>query len=152
MGKEALIKIMNQYVAELMVLYIKLHNLHWLVKGPQFAELHSLYEELYNKVAADMDAVAEWLCIESHVPVASMKEALEIAQIEERVESGRIGGTPSLHIAYSDLDYMCSLVKEIRAIAESNREIVVDGMMAEHEAHYKKQLWFIRSMLAIEEE
>ena len=147
MGKDALIKIMNQYVADLMVLYIKLHNLHWLVKGRQFVMLHGLFEEMYDKVTADMDAVAEWLCIEGEIPVASLKEALALSQIEERIDKERIDGTSALEACMSDLDYMCKLTVYVKGVASDAGDSGAEAMMEGLEEYYKKQMWFIRSML-----
>ena len=38
---------MNLYLANQEVAYIKLHNLHWYVKGRSFFTLHAKLEELY---------------------------------------------------------------------------------------------------------
>ena len=50
---------MNLYLANQEVAYIKLHNLHWYVKGRSFFTLHAKLEELYDRTAEIIDAVAE---------------------------------------------------------------------------------------------
>lgn len=50
---------MNLYLANQEVAYIKLHNLHWYVKGRSFFTLHAKLEELYDQTAEIIDAVAE---------------------------------------------------------------------------------------------
>lgn len=52
---------MNLYLANQEVAYIKLHNLHWYVKGRSFFTLHAKLEELYDRTAEIIDAVAERL-------------------------------------------------------------------------------------------
>lgn len=52
---------MNLYLANQEVAYIKLHNLHWYVKGRSFFTLHAKLEELYDQTAEIIDAVAERL-------------------------------------------------------------------------------------------
>ena len=58
---EALNKELNKQVANWSVLYTKLHNFHWYVKGPSFFTLHAKFEELYNEATLNMDEIAERL-------------------------------------------------------------------------------------------
>ena len=74
---------MNLYLANQEVAYIKLHNLHWYVKGRSFFTLHAKLEELYDRTAEIIDAVAERLLAVGQAPVANMKEALALATIKE---------------------------------------------------------------------
>ena len=78
---------MNLYLANQEVAYIKLHNLHWYVKGRSFFTLHAKLEELYDRTAEIIDAVAERLLAVGQAPVANMKEALALATIKELADS-----------------------------------------------------------------
>jgi len=42
---------LNQQVANYGVLFVKLHNYHWYIKGPDFLTLHEKLEELYTWVS-----------------------------------------------------------------------------------------------------
>jgi len=74
---------MNEYLANQQVMYIKLHNLHWYVKGRSFFTLHAKLEELYNHTADVMDEVAERLLALEQDPVGSMKKALTLTAVKE---------------------------------------------------------------------
>ena len=52
-------QVLNRQVANLNVLYVKIHNYHWYVKGPNFFTLHVKFEEFYNEVTVQMDEIAE---------------------------------------------------------------------------------------------
>jgi starvation-inducible DNA-binding protein len=54
MSKE-LVKAVNQQVANWTVLYVKLHNYHWYIKGKNFFTLHAKFEELYNEANVHVD-------------------------------------------------------------------------------------------------
>ena len=54
-------EIVNKQVANFSVMYIKLHNFHWYVKGEQFFTLHEKFEELYTETATIIDDLAERL-------------------------------------------------------------------------------------------
>ncbi|MFE4116572.1 Dps family protein [Priestia sp. YIM B13448] len=76
-------EIVNKQVANFSVMYIKLHNFHWYVKGEQFFTLHEKFEELYTETATIIDDLAERLLALEGKPVATMKESLELSSIKE---------------------------------------------------------------------
>ena len=65
------------------MLYVKIHNYHWYVKGPNFFTLHVKFEEFYNEITVQMDEIAERLLTLKGSPAATMKEYLELASIQE---------------------------------------------------------------------
>lgn len=93
-------QVLNRQVANLNVLYVKVHNFHWYVKGEQFFALHVKFEELYNDITLKMDEVAERLLSIKGSPAATMKEYLEIATIQEATAKKMPGAwsNPSLKI------------------------------------------------------
>src|SRR5690606_10126091 len=74
---------LNVQVATWSVVYTKLHNFHWYVKGPSFFTLHVKFEELYNEATAYMDEIAERLLALGGKPVATMKEQLDLSVVTE---------------------------------------------------------------------
>ena len=78
-----LLAFLNKEVSNFGLLYVKLHNFHWLVKGPQFYQLHAKFEELYDEVTEHFDALAERALMLEGTPVATMKEFLELASLKE---------------------------------------------------------------------
>ena len=75
--------LMNQQLTNWTVLYTKLHNYHWYVKGPNFFTLHVKFEELYTETATYIDEIAERLLSIGGQPIATLKETLEVATIQE---------------------------------------------------------------------
>ena len=65
--------LMNPYLSDLVVFYLKLHDLHWNVKGRQFVEVHKYTESQYEDMASKFDAVAEAIIMAGEAPVSSMK-------------------------------------------------------------------------------
>jgi starvation-inducible DNA-binding protein len=78
-----LIKEMNVQVSTWSVMYTKLHNYHWYVKGHQLITLHAKIEELYDEATAHMDEIAERILTLGGDPVATMKEHLEQSVVKE---------------------------------------------------------------------
>lgn len=79
----ALEKQLNLQIANWTLLYTKLHNFHWFVKGPNFFTLHEKFEELYNEAAGYIDELAERLLAIGGKPVATLRESLELATLSE---------------------------------------------------------------------
>ena len=140
-------KKLNLYVADLMVAYTKLHNVHWYVQGKQFHRMHELFEAYYDKVTEDMDAVAERMLQLGFKPVASLKGALEIAKIEERNEE--FGKDIDLvKIVKKDFDYLLKMTLEVKEEAEKAGDDPTVDIMNEFTAYYQKELWMLNSTLA----
>lgn len=51
--------VLNRQIANWTVLYVKLHNVHWYVKGNQFFTLYLKFEELYTEASLHIDELAE---------------------------------------------------------------------------------------------
>src|SRR5690554_1830807 len=78
-----LLELLNKEVANFGVLYIKLHNYHWFVKGNNFYTLHEKFEEIYDETTAHLDEIAERLVMLNYKPAASLKEFLELTSLKE---------------------------------------------------------------------
>ena len=50
---------LKSLLADSYTLYLQTHNFHWNVTGPQFRELHLMFEEHYIELAAAVDDIAE---------------------------------------------------------------------------------------------
>ncbi|MCF8469175.1 MAG: DNA starvation/stationary phase protection protein, partial [Parvibaculum sp.] len=50
---------LSRVLADTYTLYLKTHNYHWNVTGPQFRSLHLMFEEEYRELWAATDEIAE---------------------------------------------------------------------------------------------
>lgn len=146
MLNEKLIASMNQYLANVAVLYVKLHNLHWNVVGPDFKQAHEYLESLYDEAADTYDEVAELLKIHGAQPLASMKAYLGAATIEE-LPSEELRSAQAMGIVQCDLTALCEEALAIRAEADEGGLCDVVSSLEDQISSYKKTLWFIGSML-----
>ena len=137
---------MNEYLANLAVEYIKLHNLHWNVVGINFKAIHEYLEGLYDGLAGSLDAVAELLKIHGEGPAAALKEYRELASVKE-LDSDERKGKEVLELVLADFDLMKAQAEKIRALAdEEDAYDIVDAMEGDL-GQYSKNNWFIRAML-----
>ena len=138
--------LMNQYVADLAVLNVKFHNLHWNVVGERFEQVHVYLEELYDDFFEKYDEVAERLKMMGEFPLASLASYLEATQVEELdLKNYQI---PQVYeIVQDEIVKLRQLVTDIRALADDAGDFVTVGMMEDHVAGFDKILWFIESAL-----
>ncbi|RFB17889.1 DNA starvation/stationary phase protection protein [Bacillus sp. HNG] len=140
-----LIEIVNKQVANWSVLYTKLHNYHWYVKGPQFFTLHVKFEELYNEAAVHIDELAERLLAISGQPVATMKEILEISSIQEA--NGNENAEEMVANISNDFSILTGELKEgMKVAADVDDETTGDMLLAIHQA-LEKHIWMLQSFL-----
>lgn len=57
--REKLIALLNQHLADSFDLYSQTKQAHWNVKGPQFHQLHELFDDLAEQVEGYVDLIAE---------------------------------------------------------------------------------------------
>jgi starvation-inducible DNA-binding protein len=77
---------LDSHLAAYAVLYHQYHKHHWLVKGPQFRDLHLFFEEHYQQVHEHLDMLAERLTALGFVPTCSPSEQEKISYIRHEPE------------------------------------------------------------------
>ena len=73
----------NQYIANLAIWNIKLHNFHFNVVGSQFVPAHKYLEEVYDVAFDYYDAVAEHVKMQGEFPLVNSVEYAKLAKIGE---------------------------------------------------------------------
>lgn len=145
MGEEKVAHILNKQIANWSVLFVKLHNYHWYVKGPHFFRLHEKFEELYGEAATYIDELAERLLALQGEPIATMKQFLETASIQEA--KGNEDAKAMVSQLVNDFTTVIEESKEGMDIAESvGDETTADMLLAIHQS-LEKHNWMLRSFL-----
>lgn len=140
------IQLMQQLLADLAVLNVKLHNIHWNVVGPRFVAIHEYTERLYDGINSDYDALAERLKMLGEFPSATLKDYLANAAIQER-SSTTITDMEALHVINEDLMYLRDEYRRVHDAANEENDFVTVGLVEEEITELEKELWFIRSTL-----
>ncbi|WP_203361410.1 Dps family protein [Bacillus sp. REN10] len=142
---EKLVQSVNQQIANWTVLYTKLHNYHWFVKGPQFFALHDKFEELYTEASLHIDELAERLLALGGEPVATLKESLEMATVSEA--EGKESAEEMVQSVVNDFSTIIAELKEAMDLAgEVNDETTGDMLLAIHQG-LEKHVWMLKSFL-----
>jgi len=141
----ALNKELNKQVATWSVMYTKLHNFHWYVKGPSFFTLHAKFEELYNEATLHMDEIAERLLTLGGTPVATLAEHLEHSVVKEA--SNKETTDEMVEIIVKDFNkIMKSLKKGMDEAAKDEDDMTEDILNAIYQQIEKHQ-WMLNAFL-----
>jgi starvation-inducible DNA-binding protein len=134
-------QLLNRQVANWSVLYIKLHNYHWYVKGSQFFTLHVKFQELYEEAALHVDEIAERLLAVKGQPIAKMTDFLEESTIKEA--SGKETAEQMVDQLIKDFTSIIDELKEGMEIAqEAGDETTADMLLAIHKK-LEKHVWML---------
>lgn len=143
--KTKVVEALNKQVANNTVLWTKIHNYHWYVKGPNFFSLHVKLEELYDTTATYVDDLAERILAIGGGPVAKQSEAIEEASIEE-AEYG-LDAKAMVKQLTEDFDVLVAEMHQgIKTAEEAGDDSTADmftGMITEVD----KNNWMLKSYL-----
>ena len=137
-----LLKQLNEFLADLNVLYRKLQNYHWNVKGKSFFVLHSKLEEYYNGVNSEIDEIAEKILMLAGQPLGTMKDYLEISNIKE-AENVKISGDDVLKHVLEDFTYTKKKAESIKVKADEESATIISAYMDEVIEDYSKACWML---------
>jgi len=144
MSKNSVIDKLNRLLADLNVMYVKLHNFHWNVKGAQFFRIHQLMETYYEYFAGKSDEVAERILQLGGKPFSSMKDYLENARLNE-LPAVDFSAPEIISSVTEDFSMLLKDLKEISASAgqlgDSGTQMLADDFVA----WLEKNLWMLKS-------
>ncbi|MDR5658503.1 DNA starvation/stationary phase protection protein [Serpentinicella sp. ANB-PHB4] len=145
-GRKEIADGLNIYLANLHVLYTKLHNYHWNIEGKSFFQLHAKLEELYDGVAAEIDEVAERVLQLGHRPLATMKDYLEVAQLKE-IPSQKYSSEDVCQTLLEDFSFLAQELRKGAGVAGEYEDEVTVDMAVGSLAKYEKNIWMLNSFL-----
>jgi len=139
--------ILNGFLADEFLLYLKTRNAHWNVEGSDFHAMHKFFEDQYEQLDDIMDDVAERIRSLGHYAPATLKVYLELTHLTEeaREKNGSAGFIKEL---LGDHESIITRLREnINHFANDLRDIgtsdFITGLMEKHE----KMAWMLRAHL-----
>jgi starvation-inducible DNA-binding protein len=143
---EQLIQQLKVILGTNFALYLKSHNYHWNIEGPNFPQYHDFLNTFYTEVFAQIDPIAEHIrYLDSYAP-GSMERFLELADIEEAVD---IIPSPidMMTQLKSDNDRFIIHLRAGIAAAEQANEPAVGNFLQDLLGAHQKKAWMLRSII-----
>jgi len=143
---EQLIQQLKVILGTNFALYLKSHNYHWNIEGPNFPQYHDFLNTFYTQVFAQIDPIAEHIrYLDSYAP-GSMERFLELADIEEAVDIIPTAMEMMTQLKSDNDRYIVHLRAGIAAAEQANEPAVSNFLQELLGAHQKKS-WMLRSII-----
>lgn len=137
---------LSRVLADSYSLYIKSHNYHWNVTGPQFSALHTMFEVQYSELAPAIDEIAERIRALGHLAPGSYKEFMELTVIKDG--DNRKNAQEMVQDLVNDQEAICRTCRALFPLVnEANDEPTADLLTIRIQTH-EKNAWMLRSMIS----
>jgi len=143
-NRETIAEGLKRLLADSYTLYLQTHNFHWNVTGPQFRELHLMFEEHYTELATAVDEIAERIRTLGVAAPGTYKAFAQLSSIDE------VEGVPSAK------EMVALLTKGHEQVVKTCREALGPAQEADDESSaalisdrmriHEKTAWMLRAM------
>lgn len=124
---------------------LKAQNFHWNTEGPNFFQLHKLFEEIYNEVYGAIDAFAENIRkVRGYTP-ASLTRFSMLTEVDDETEI--LDEQSMVAALLADAEKMQEIMKHIFMAAEQLGEHGLSNFLADRQDAFAKHAWFLRATL-----
>ncbi|WP_284642103.1 Dps family protein [Paenibacillus silviterrae] len=138
-------RLLNRQVANWAVLYIKIHQYHWFVKGAYFFQLHTKFEELYQEADRFLDELAERVLALGGIPFSTMREFMEAASIRE--DSHDLSAERMVIQLTDDFRQLLGELTETMAAAEDAHDEGTIDLLVDIRSKLEKHVWMLQSFV-----
>jgi starvation-inducible DNA-binding protein len=144
--REAIAQGLKKLLADSYTLYLQTHNFHWNVEGPQFRELHLMFEEHYTELALAVDEIAERIRTLGVFAPGTYKAFARLSSIEEVEDIP--SATDMVRILTAGHEQVVKTCRDVLKIAqeaddESSAAVISDRMRV-----HEKTAWMLRALLS----
>ena len=144
--RQAIAKGLSRLLADSYTLYLKTHNYHWNVTGPQFNTLHLMFEAQYTELALAVDAIAERIRALGEPAPGSYRAYAKLTGIPE--EEGVPIAQEMLHNLMTGQEHVARTARQVFPIAEAANDQPTADLLTQRMQIHEKTAWMLRSMLA----
>ena len=137
---------LSRLLADTYTLYLKTHNYHWNVTGPQFNTLHTMFETHYVELAAAVDLIAERIRALGAWAPGSYSAFSALATVREA------DGIPTAEAMVAELAAdQATVVRTARAVfpaADAAGDEPTADLLTQRMQVHEKTAWMLRAMLS----
>jgi starvation-inducible DNA-binding protein len=136
---------LSRLLADTYTLYLKTHNFHWNVTGPQFNSLHLMFEGQYTELALAVDVIAERIRALGEPAPGSYSAYAALSTIKEAV--GVPDATEMVRILAEDQLAVVRTARSIFAGADDAHDEPTCDLLTQRMQVHEKTAWMLRSTL-----
>jgi starvation-inducible DNA-binding protein len=144
--REKMVALLNQQLGDTFDLQSQTKQAHWNVKGPQFWQLHELFDKLAEGLEDDVDLIAERVTALGGEAMGTVRMAAEASTLPE-YPTGKLGS----------MEHVRALVERFASYAASTRAAIDSAdeagdadtadLFTEVSRQIDQYLWFLEAHL-----
>jgi starvation-inducible DNA-binding protein len=137
---------LSKVLSDTFVLYLKTHNFHWNVQGPEFLRLHELFEEQYRNLWDAIDEIAERVRALGQPAPGTTAQFKKLAEVKEneRIPAAK----EMLGELTGDNETVTRTIRAALSAAQSAGDEATVTMLGDRLVYHEKQIWMMKSLMA----
>lgn len=135
---------LKRLLADSYTLYLQTHNFHWNVEGPQFRELHLMFEEHYTELALAVDEIAERIRTLDVPAPGTYKEFARLSSIKE-VE-GVPDGKTMVDLLTKGHEQVVKSCRDVLKLAQEADDESTAALASDRMRIHEKTAWMLRAL------
>ena len=132
---------LQNFLADIQVLYSNIRGFHWNVSGKNFYELHSKFEKVYDDLSEKADEIAERILQLGGVPESKYSEYIKKSQFKE--VNSIISGSEMIVYLLEAYKTLISSERAILAKASKAGDDVTVAIITDYIKEQEKEIWML---------
>lgn len=136
---------LKRLLADSYTLYLQTHNFHWNVTGPQFRELHLMFEEHYTELAVAVDDIAERIRTLGVEAPGTYKAFAQLSSIKE------VDGVPASQemvvLLTEGHEKVVKTARQVLKLAQEADDESTASLVSDRMRLHEKTAWMLRATL-----
>ncbi|MFC3213271.1 MULTISPECIES: Dps family protein [Novosphingobium] len=146
-SKAALIDSLNGLLADTFALYVKTKNYHWHVKGPQFHDLHLLFDAQATEIFGLTDLIAERVRKLGGRTLTSIGSIAAKTSIDDSDDTN-LDAKGMVKQLFDDNTAYVATLKATKELAGEAGDNATDGIIDDWTDQAEQRAWFLREIIA----
>jgi starvation-inducible DNA-binding protein len=139
---QANIDSLNTVLGQTFRLYVQTHGYHWNVEGPNFRQLHAIFEAQYQNLWGALDEIAERIRTQGVYAPRNVAALMALAGPEEAPAQSSEDMVTKLITGHEAL--AATIRAAIKAAAQAEDEVSA-GLLTDRLAWHEKELWMMKA-------
>lgn len=141
---DELVQLLSKALADTFTMYLKTHNFHWNVKGPNFPQYHDFLGDLYEELHGAVDPIAEHIrTLDAYAP-GSLSRFASLTTITE--SNSDVEASDMFSQLIADNQIVISSLIDAEKMATRFSEVGISNFLQDRIDTHKKHAWMLKSI------
>lgn len=143
--RKAIAQGLARVLADTYTLYLKTHNYHWNVTGPNFNSLHTAFEVQYTELALAVDLIAERIRALGFPAPGTYREYAKLTSIAEDTDSPDADTMVARLVAGQEA--VVRTARSVFPLADKAHDEPTADLLTQRMQVHEKTAWMLRVLL-----